>query len=630
MNIWYKRLTWLLVIYAFQRALFVYFNLASLANISTSDWVIAILDGFRYDISVIATLNLPIASIQYLLQLFLLRQSLSPEIAILKNRIVNRVAGTLFLLVNIPPIAFGIIDSRMYTFTGRRTTLDLLYLAGDAKDQGFSLLMQYWPLTFSGVAVTFAMALHTMQTRHEPRMIRSKRREAVFAVVILFAGLFFIRGGWQTKPLLPTHAYSYQPATLANVVLNSGMTLLRTPTAKIPEPLNDFADMQEIHKILEVPRATPLNSKNLNFVIIIVESLAREFLGCLNNGVGYTPFLDSIAKDAIIFRDSYATGRRSIDAMPAVFAAIPAWRDQPYIKSPFAANYIRPLPRELKKHGYSSAFFHGASTGSMHFDVFAKMAGFDTYYGRENYPKTGENDDDGQWGIFDEPFLKFASSIMTTMQEPFVAGIFTLTSHNPFIIPKKYQGQFPKGTLVIHESIGYADYSLKQFFETASRQPWYKNTIFVITGDHTSISDNPSYNSYPGRFKVPIIFYDPSGRLPKNVEGKTASHIDITPTIFGLLGIEFKKNWLMGGPLFNPHWQGRFIQSENDRWILRNPVSDTLIDASGTTKFFAPKDDHFKSPKSAPDEFDRDNLNKLRASRQYFLNGLLENSWIEG
>jgi phosphoglycerol transferase MdoB-like AlkP superfamily enzyme len=314
--------------------------------------------------------------------------------------------------------------------------------------------------------------------------------------------------------------------------------------------------------------------------------------------------------------------------MPAVFAAMPAWRDQPYIKSPFAANYIRPLPRELRKHGYSSAFFHGASTGSMHFDVFAKMAGFDSYYGRENYP--GTEDDDGRWGVFDEPFLKYASSMMTTMTEPFLAGIFTLSSHNPFVIPKQYSGQFPKGTLAIHESIGYADHSLKGFFETASRQPWFKNTIFVITGDHTSLSDNPSYNNFPGGFRVPIIFYDPSGQLPKNVEGKTASHIDITPTIFGLLGIEFKTDWLMGGPLFHPDWQGRFIQSENDRWLLRTPVTDTLLDPSGTAKFFAPKDDNFKNPKLAPDEIDLDNLNKLRASRQYFLNGLLENSWIEG
>jgi uncharacterized sulfatase len=406
------------------------------------------------------------------------------------------------------------------------------------------------------------------------------------------------------------------------------MTIIRTPPAKIPEPLKDFADMQEIHKILQAPPSARLSSKKPNFVVIIVESLATEYLGFLNNGVGYTPFLDSLAKDAVVFRDSYANGRRSIDAMPAIFAAIPAWRDQPFIKSPFATNNIRPLPRELKKHGYSSAFFHGASTGSMHFDVFAKMAGFDAYYGRENHPD--KSDDDGQWGIFDEPFLKFASTTLSTLPEPFLAGVFTLTSHNPFIIPKKYRGQFPKGTLVIHESIGYADHSLKGFFDAASGQKWFKNTVFVITGDHTSLSDVPSYTSYPGRFKVPIIFYDPSGQLPKNVEGKTASHIDITPTIFGLLGIEFKTNWLLGGPLFNPNWQGQFIQSENDTWILRNQKTDTLIDAEGNAKFFEPKDDKLKTPKLTPNAADLENLKTLRANRQYFLNGLLENSWIEG
>jgi arylsulfatase A-like enzyme len=114
------------------------------------------------------------------------------------------------------------------------------------------------------------------------------------------------------------------------------------------------------------------------------------------------------------------------------------------------------------------------------------------------------------------------------------------------------------------------------------------------------------------------------------VEGKTASHIDITPTIFGLLGIEFKTNWLLGGPLFNPNWQGQFIQSENDTWILRNQKTDTLIDAEGNAKFFEPKDDKLKTPKLTPNAADLENLKTLRANRQYFLNGLLENSWIEG
>jgi hypothetical protein len=624
MTIWYRRLFWLIGIYSFQRLLFVFFNFESLKTVSGSAWLWAFLDGLRFDLCTIATINTPIIAAHYSLEYLIWWRKPAADKAEKSNQLLNRMIGVIFFATNIPLIIFGIIDSRMFMFTGRRSTLDLFAIMGDVQEQAFGIMLDYWQLTFLTIGIVVAMGWQTWGEDFGHRPGRARSNDYRVALLWSVLAALLIRGGWQTKPLSPAHAYSHQPVTLANAVLNSGITVLRTPSAQTLKPFHDFANMDDVRQVLKIKSNNGGQAKGKNVVIIIVESLACEYMGFYNQGRGYTPFLDSLATKSVVFRNSFASGRRTIDAIPAIFAAIPAWRDQPFITSPYAANQIRPLPRELSKIGYKSAFFHAASTGSMHFDVFAKLAGFDAYYGREDYPD--KRQDDGHWGIFDEPFLQFSLDKITEMPQPFLAGIFTLSSHNPFKIPKEHQGKFSKGTLPIHESIGYADYSLQEFFKTAAEKSWFKDTIFVITGDHTSLSSDSAYNNLPGRHRVPMMVYEPSGKLPKSAETKVASHIDITPTIFGLLGLQFDVDWLMGGPLFDSNWDGRFIQHEYGTWFYQDQSLQILLREEQRPNFFAADDRDLSSELANHDDLAR--LQRLKATRQYYINGLLGNSWL--
>jgi phosphoglycerol transferase MdoB-like AlkP superfamily enzyme len=624
MKIWYLRFFLLLAAYSLQRFLFIYFNFSALRHIPINHWALALLDGLRFDLCVIATINTPLIAIQYLWGLLISRRSISRLKHKGTTRIVNQSISFLFLIFNVPLILFGIIDSQMFPFTGRRSTLDLFEIMGDVREQAANILLDYWPLTLLSFFVVTILAIATWQKHSHPISFGSKRRVLVTLLAWTIVTSLIIRGGWQTKPLSPAHAYYHQPVALANMVLNSGITILRTPSTESIQRYHDFDDMNSVRRTLQIKPTLNTLADGKNFIIIIVESLATEYMGYFNQGTGYTPFLDKLSKNSVSFKNSFASGRRTIDALPAIFAALPAWIDRPFITSPYATNRIRPLPEELTKIGYNTAFFHAASTGSMHFDVLAKMVGFKKYFGREDYPH--KDHDDGHWGIYDEPFLQFSTEEITKISEPFFAGIFTLSSHNPFKIPSHHEGKFPKGPLPIHESIGYADYALEQFFKTASSKSWYGNTIFVITGDHTSLSNNPQYDNEMGRYRVPIIFYDPSGQLPKSVESKPASHIDITPTIFGLLGLKFSSQWLLGGPLFDEHWSGRFIHKDYDTWISLDSDGPLIVkdrvDLNPQTELKGDFQDKRSPQKDEP-------IPILKASRQYYFNGLLDNSWLD-
>ena len=126
---------------------------------------------------------------------------------------------------------------------------------------------------------------------------------------------------------------------------------------------------------------------------------------------------------------------------------------------------------------------------------------------------------------------------MTQMKEPFMTAVFTASSHHPYVVPEKYKDVYPEEGIAMHKCIRYTDMAIGKFFESASKQSWFENTIFVLTSDHTNMSDHAEYQTDLGGFCSPIIIYEPS-RPEGQMIDKIAQQIDILPTVLGLLGYQ--------------------------------------------------------------------------------------------
>ena len=295
--------------------------------------------------------------------------------------------------------------------------------------------------------------------------------------------------------------------------------------------------------------------KKLAFIllIIILESFSRAFIGSLNpeytnpQDKVLTPFLDSLAHEGLIYSNAFATGIKSIDGIPSVTAGIPALVE-PYVISERSGNTVNSLASLLNVQGYQSAFFHGAPNGSMGFDAFTKMAGFQKYYGRNEYGN--EADFDGVWGIWDEPFMQYFARGMNEMKEPFITTLFSVSSHHPYEVPEKYKSKFPEGRIPLDKCVSYTDYSLRKFFDTARKMPWFKNTLFVITADHSIESGIIDYHTLVKRFAIPILFYRADGSI-KGVDNGLAEQTDIMPTVLNYLNYPFPYV-AFGNNLFDP------------------------------------------------------------------------------
>lgn len=441
-------------------------------------------------------------------------------------------------------LAADLMDVVYFSYTGKRSTSDLfalLQMGSDLNQQFGSFVKDFWWLALVFVLEVGAISyFRKYVTRPNFLVPSSWLKEALHFVVVLALAIVAGRGGFGFRPVSPLTASQYTSSENVPLVLNTAFTLVKSYGKEALELKDYYTEEEELALFNPIKKTVPLQllPDKTNVVLIILESFGSEWVGAAGAEKSFTPFIDSLAEQGLFFRNGIANGKKSIEAVPSILASIPSLMETPYISSPYATNALEALPQVLAKQGYESSFFHGATNGSMNFDVFASKAGFDHYYGRKEY--NNEAHFDGTWGILDEYFNPWMADVLKESKKPFFATLFTLSSHHPYYIPKKYKGRFPEGPNEICQSIAYADWCLQQFFKHAQQMPWYQNTLFVFCADHSSASVNPIYNQTVNLFKIPILYYHPSGALKSEISSRLHQQIDIYPTILDLLNIDTK------------------------------------------------------------------------------------------
>ena len=534
------RIIIILFLFSLCRISFYLYNYRMFPGISPGEFLSIMKGGLVFDISATVYINM----------LFILLQIVPLDFRY--NETYQKSLKYLFFISNGLAFAINCADFVYYRFVFKRATFDVFKTFENESNLVklfFKFLFDYWPATLFCIFIWFLMVfLYNKVNLKKPEPLN---RISYYIVNILAIPLFvaFIIGGARgglnesIRPITISNAARYvkSPKNVA-IVLNTPFSLMRTSGKSVLHKYNFFDDekLKEIYNPHYIPDSNKTFSEE-NVVIIILESFSREYFGSLNKDLeggtyeGYTPFLDSLLDESLTFKVSLANGKKSIDAMPSVLASVPSL-ETPYVISHYANNQINGLASLLKKKGYYTTFFHGGPARSMGFDSFARMSGFDNYVGYEQYPHNPE-DLDGMWGIWDEPFLKYFADNLNKFPQPFLASVFTLSSHHPFILPDKYKDKFRKGPAPILEVISYTDFALKEFFGEIADASWFKNTLFVITADHTNESVHKEYQNNLGYYSIPVIFYKPGSTL-RGIKDRIAQQIDIMPTVLSYLNFD--------------------------------------------------------------------------------------------
>ena len=453
----------------------------------------------------------------------------------------------LYVSVNSILLLSNSADAAFFEFSKKRSTYFIFDMLGFGnKDNSFIGLIPTYIADYYYVLVFWAVLSFLLYFFYFDVKIIEKVKYSIkiflfeFSILIFFSVLLIIgaRGGFAGKPISIIDATGFKTQNEATLILNTPFTIIKTIGTVELERVNFFSE-QEISLNYSTIKQyqTTETFKKKNVVIIILESFSKEYIGALTGGTDYTPFLSSLIKQGKSYSNAFANGSQSVHALPAVLASIPVMIDMPFIYSAYSTNKFDNLVCILKEKGYETAFFHGGNDGTMGFENFAKSIKTDYCFQRSSYPVT--SDFDGNWGVFDHAFLGFSCKKISEMKQPFFSYIFTLSSHHPYTIPEKFQSKFNKYSEPVLNAVAYSDYSLELFFENCKKQDWYKNTLFVLTADHTGPISDKKYQSEVGKYAIPILYFCPGDSTLKGIDTtKLTQQIDIMPSILNYLNYE--------------------------------------------------------------------------------------------
>lgn len=581
------RISLIYFFYFVSRVLFTIYNLDLLHIDSVGEFLKLAYYGLVFDTTAIIYINL----------LFIVLSTL--PLFVNTHRYFQRVLLFLYFITNLIAISTNFLDFGYYRFNLARSMSSAFEVVQNESNLGTLLLIflkNYWHIFLLFFVTTFVwiylyklVKVKYTPVNHKIGYVSSSVLVFLSIATLMTAG---VRGDLKksTRPINLVDANRFvDQKEHADIVLNTVFTIIRTIG------MNDFKKVNFVSQSYVNQHIQPIKiyhnhpTSKPNIVIFIMESFGREYSGAFNRGLNipnfksYTPFLDSLATNSLIFSNAYANGRKSIHAMSSILAGIPSFKTA-YTSSFYPNQKTQSLVSILNDEGYDTSFFHGAPNGSMGFQGFGNILGFDHYYGKTEY--NNDADFDGVWAIWDEPFFKYMSRVLSTKKTPFMATLFSASSHDPFQIPKEYEGKFPAGTVNIHKCIGYSDNALRQFFKEAKTQTWFNNTIFVITGDHCNTSAYKEYKTPLNLHAVPILFYKPDNSL-QGEQNRLAQQIDIYPTLIDLIGYQKPfRSWgnslVYENPAVKPFYIG--YAGTNYQFVQGNYVC--LFDGQKATGFY--------------------------------------------
>jgi phosphoglycerol transferase MdoB-like AlkP superfamily enzyme len=334
--------------------------------------------------------------------------------------------------------------------------------------------------------------------------------------------------------------------------------------------LPDERNLEVDYPFLRQPQ--PAGSpKQYNVVVLVMESWSASSIGALGAYPSATPFFDQLADKGLLFTNFISSGQRSVEALPAIVASLPHILNVPLIGSRSELNGFLGMGTIFLHHGYATSFHHGAKTGSMGFDAYSRLAGFEHYLGKEDVPDLARTDWDGVWGVYDHIFFIDTVKKLESFRKPFCSVIYGLSPHEPLALPANLKSRFGVGESAVsyEQALRYSDFSLRQFFEHAKTKSWFNRTVFIIVGDHPF---DASRNDFHSTFHVPLLIYAPDIVKPYR-DHSVASQVDILPTLLDLLRFQ-DAHASMGQSLLQPSGKRYAVVKYRGQYAL---LSDNLV-----------------------------------------------------
>lgn len=547
-------LFWILI-FDFQRILFTIHNFSKFEGISFFEWLGAFIYSMRLDLATAGILS----AIPFIFYIIFL---------VWNKKWAKR---SFFIVLTLEVIACTFIHAGEINaypeWNHKLTSRVFMHLSNP--DEVFRTAdygMTIWFVIYSILELVFAWRigrwiLNRPALNHQMSVLPKLALTVIVIPVLLFLCGLLTRGGWQQIPINSDAAYYSKNYVANDLSVNStyffaksfllynrseiGAFIPKISEEKAKKDLADFYDYPLEHDQLF------LENKRPNIVVIVLESWTANAIGSITGSPTATPYFDKLTKEGLLFTRFYATGGTSEIGNSSIFGGYPAL---PEISITMQSDKHRKLPclnEDLKKWGYTSNYIFSGDLKYGNIGGYFTDHNFDEVQDENDFPKGLGR---GKLNYYDEDLYKILRQKMNKLKEPFMQCGFTGSTHSPYDYPNKEKyTKFGGVEGNFMNSLSYADKCLWDFIQSCKKEPWYKNTIFVLVADHGHASNkvqNPSSGAY---FHVPLCFYGEP--LKESYRGKKVNRLgsqtDIVRTLLYQMGGDFER-YVWAKDLMNP------------------------------------------------------------------------------
>ncbi|MFB9861971.1 LTA synthase family protein [Rufibacter immobilis] len=455
-----------------------------------------------------------------------------------------------YTYVMLPLLTLLIIaDLELYAAWGfRLDSTPLQYLNTPAEMIASAASAPVWLLSllYLLLLIVGVIGFRAMSRRWETSPQRKSSRvtlELAVGVFLLALLVLPIRGGWQQIPLNQSDVYFSQKIFANHAGVNVPWNVMHSVIKKNHNTKNPYqyieekqaqALVQELYQPKSDSVPSLLRVKRPNVLFIILESYTAKFIGALGGPPEVTPNFNALAKEGILFQNIYAAGDRSEKGMVALLSGYPVQTTTSIIKTPKKTERLPQLAAELKRLGYRTSYYYGGELAFANIKSYLINGQYDQLLEKSDFPSENYN---SKWGVHDHILFDKVLADHQAPKEPFLTTIFTLSSHEPYDIPRPAAFQGTDEVTQFKNSFHYTDWALGRFISDAKKMPWWQNTLVVLVADHGHPFPGHDQNDAPSKFRIPLLLTGGALAVKDSVVTTIGSQTDLVPTLLQQLGV---------------------------------------------------------------------------------------------
>ncbi len=371
--------------------------------------------------------------------------------------------------------------------------------------------------------------------------IKNKIFVSAILLLLLASLIIPIRGGLQLAPINQSSVY-FSKNNFANLAAVNPVFNLMHSLSKKTSGQNPFVytSTKEANKIIDSLflnnklADNQLNTDKPNILIITWESLSSKVF---NQKIEVVPNFKNLINEGIFFENCYTSGDRSDKGMVAILSGYPAQPTTSIIQFPQKTAKLPIISKDLKKNGYSTAWYYGGEPEFANMKSYFLNGQFDEIITKENFPENLTKNT--KWGANDSLVFERLFIDINKKKAPFFVNYFTLSSHEPFEVAGHLVIKGKDETSKFLNAHNYTDKFLGRFFKRAKQQAWYKNTLIIIVADHGHRL--PITNNKVDEFKIPMLWLGGALKAKPKTYSNVVSQNDIAKTLFNQLNINTKE-----------------------------------------------------------------------------------------